>query len=70
VGKGDLPEFWIKKLIEQGYLRQLSRKPVESKVLKDFMYPLLVDTCRHNRTPQEVVDQLLEEFEVFHKDGK
>jgi len=64
-GKGPLPEFWINKLIQQGYLRQLRRMPVEKKAMRDFL-------AEHNekRTLQEITDDMFEKFEIFHKDEK
>jgi len=63
VGKGKLPEFWINKLIDQGYIKQLSRRPAELRDVLDFM----LKAFRKHRTPQEAAGDLLEHFEVFWK---
>lgn len=70
VGAGPLPEFWVTKLIEQGYLRQLSRIPADKKAVSDILsawwnrqgHPLL------NPSRGEMLDVIFTYFEVFHKD--
>lgn len=63
VGAGPLPEFWITKLIEQGYLRQLSRIPADKQAVADA---LGADWFTLSR--QEVVDLIFSAFEVFHRE--
>lgn len=63
IGKGNIPRFWIDKLIDQGYIKQLSRRPAELKDVLDFM----LRNSRKHRTPQETAGDLLEHFEVFWK---
>lgn len=62
-GNGPLPQFWLKKLVEQGYIRELARRPVEDADLREFM----LKECRNHRTPQEMAGDLTEKFVVFWK---
>lgn len=56
-----LPEDYIDRLIREGYIRQISKRPVERSDLHGFF----AHAIRSRRTAQELVDDLLERFEVF-----
>lgn len=62
-GRGPLPDPVLDRLIGEGYIRQLSRRPVETHDLYKFM----LDMSRKRRTPQEIAGDLLERFEIFWK---
>lgn len=62
-GRGPLPEQYVGKLVEQGYIRQLSRRPADINALTAFVQR----EVRHARTPHEMAGDLLEQFEVFYK---
>ena len=64
VGQGPLPEFWITKLIEQGYLKQLRRLPAEKKALSQVLR-----SCEwFQLSLQELVDEIWSKFEIFHRE--
>lgn len=63
-GFGSLPQFWITRLIEHGYLRQLKRRPVEKESLGNY----LREKHWFDLTLQELVDSIIEKFEVFHRE--
>lgn len=60
-GKNPLPEAYIAKLIEDGYIRQISRRPAEAANLTRFF----ADRVKRGRTPAELAGDLLEIYEVF-----
>ena len=60
-GNGKLPTFYLDKLIEQGYIRQLSRLPASQDALFRFF------RSRQHRSWSEMAGDLLEQFEVFTK---
>lgn len=63
VGRDTLPEFYINKLIDQGYIKQLRRRPADVNDVGEF----LRRAHRNRRSLQEVAGDLLEQFEVFFR---
>jgi len=62
-GSGELPDFYMNKLIEDGYVRQLSRRPVDV----DDIYHFIMEHTRTQRTYLEMAGDFMERFEVFWK---
>jgi hypothetical protein len=62
-GTGELPDFYMKKLIEEGYIRQLSRRPVDI----DDVHKFLMGRVSTQRTYLEMAGDFMEKFEVFWK---
>ena len=60
-GRGPLPDNVVGRLIEEGYIRQLSKRPVEVNDLFRFLQE------RKNRSLQELAGDFIERFEVFWK---
>lgn len=56
-----LPEEYVDRLIQEGYIRQISKRPVERSDLHGYFSHAI----RTRRTPQEMADDLLERYEVF-----
>lgn len=59
-GKGTLPESYITKLIEEGYIRQLSRRPAELEDMTRFFS----HEIKSHRSAAEMAGDLLERYEV------
>ena len=60
-GRGPLPDTVVGRLIEEGYVRQLGKRPVDGNDLFRFLQE------RKNRSLQELAGDTLERFEVFWK---
>lgn len=60
-GAGPLGEFWMEKLIADGYVSQMGKRNATSRDLFYFF------NTRKHRTPQELADDVLEKFEVAFK---
>lgn len=62
-GKGALPEQYVTKLIEEGYIKQLARHPADLDTLTRFFS----HEIRNNRSAAEMAGDLLEKYEVSSK---
>lgn len=62
-GKGAIPEGYINRLYEEGYIRQMGRRPAERDELQRFF----TGCVRGKRSPSEIAGDLLENYEVFLK---
>jgi hypothetical protein len=60
-GKAPLPEGYIDRLIEEGYIRQIAKRPAEYEDLTRFFSHQI----KFNRSAQEIAGDLLERYEVF-----
>lgn len=60
-GKGELPEGYVTKLIEEGYIRQIAKRPAEAEDLSKFFAKCL----RDHRSAHEIAGDLLERYEVL-----
>lgn len=63
-GKGPLHDSYLDRLVEEGYIMQLSKRPADREDLRKFF----TGCVRGRRSAQEITDDLLERFEVFIKD--
>jgi hypothetical protein len=59
-GKGTLPENYIVKLIEEGYIRQLAKRAADLDTLTRFF----THGIKTNRSAAEMAGDLLERYEV------
>lgn len=62
-GRGELPEGYINRLVEEGYIRQMERRPADRDHLRRFF----TGCIRGRRSAHEITDDLLDRYEVFVK---
>lgn len=60
---GPLPEFWLDHLLQEGYIHQLRREPVNVEILTRFFQR------ERYRVPSEIAGDVLERYEVFIKEN-
>ena len=62
-GKGPLPEGYFDRLVKEGYLRQIAKRPAEYDDLCRFF----IEASKKSRSPKEIAGDLLERYEVFSR---
>ena len=62
-GAGPLPEGYITRLFDEGYIRKIAQKPVDADDLRAFF----AGCINYKRSAYEITDDLLERYQVFQK---
>lgn len=60
-GKTPLHDGYINRLIEEGYIKEIAKRPAEVQDLSRFF----ARQIKANRSAREIADDLLERYEIF-----